>query len=94
MGLCRFTLSEDIMQHISVIQMLILAGSMHIINTCWGPEGTSGNIIDSLREAYWGHYSLHTHTFTIVELRMVHLQLNGFSYLDKCQSHDTLLSSI
>lgn len=49
------------MKHISVSQMLILAGSMHIINTCWGPEGTSGNI-DFLRKAYWGHYSLHTHT--------------------------------
>lgn len=82
------------MQHISVIQMLISAGTMHIINTCWGPEGTSGNIIDSLRKAYWGHYSLHTHIFTLVELRIVHLQLNDFSCLVKCQSHDTLPSCI
>lgn len=43
------------MQYILVIEILILARSMHIINTCWGPEGTSGNIIDSLRKAYWGH---------------------------------------
>lgn len=74
------------MQHIPVIQMLILARSMHIINTCWGPEGTSGNIIDSLRKACWGHCTLHTRTFTLLEFKIAHLELNAFSYLDKCQS--------
>lgn len=69
------------MQHIPLIQLLILARSMHIINICWGPEGTSGNIIDSLRKACWGHYALHTHTFTSLELKMADLELNAISYL-------------
>lgn len=77
------------MQDIPVIQMLILSRSMHIINTCQGPEGTSGNIIDSLRKACWGRYSLHTHTFTLLEFKTAHLELNVFSYLDECQSQVT-----
>lgn len=77
------------MQQIPVIQMLILARSMHIINTCWGPKGTSGNIIDSLRKVCLGHYSLHTCMLTLLEFKTVHLKLNAFSYLNNCQSQVT-----
>lgn len=58
------------MQHIPVIQMLILARSMNIINTCWGPEDTSDNIIGSSRKACGGHYSLHTCTLTLLEFKI------------------------
>lgn len=77
------------MQQIPVIQMLILAGSTHIINTCWSPKGTSGNIIGSLRKVCLGHYSLHMHIFTLLEFKTVHLELNAFSYLNNCQSQVT-----
>lgn len=58
-----------------------LARCMHITNTRWGPEGCSGYIINTLIKVCWGHYSLCTCIFALLEFKIPHLELNVFCLL-------------